>query len=284
MEDLQHITSASVAQALARDYFSIYYINVENDRFVEYSSTKDYEELGIEKSGDDFFNLSRTNILRIIHPDDKEMFLERFTKEKILVTLFMQPTFTMTYRLMLNNVPVYVHMKATRMKDQNDNHIVIGVSNIDEQMRAQEAYEKAHTASLTYSHIAQALAGDYFSIYAVDPETDTFTEFSSTSAYDALGIEKSGEDFFNLSRTNIQRIIYPEDRDLVLALFTKENLMRELEENGIFTIQYRLMFGDEPTYVSMKATLMDDSGGRHLIIGVNNIDAQVRREFILYRV
>ena len=55
--------------------------------------------------------------------------------------------------------------------------------------------------------------------------------------------------------------------------------MHELGENGIFTIKYRLMFGDEPTYVSMKATLMDDSGGRHLIIGVNNIDAQMRREF-----
>ena len=36
------------------------------------------------------------------------------------------------------------------------------------------------------------------------------------------------------------------------------------------------VFGDEPQYVSLKATHMADN--RHIVIGINSIDAQVRRE------
>ena len=180
----ESVSAANIAQTLASDYFSIYYVNTENDRFIEYSSSNEYQDLGIEKSGEDFFELSRKNIGRVIHPDDRGMFLSAFSKEKMLATLFNHPTFTLTYRLMFGGVPTYVHMKATSMRDQEDSHIVIGVSSIDEQMKAREAYERAHNAGVTYSRIAQALAGDYFSIYTVNPDTDNFVEYSATEEYD----------------------------------------------------------------------------------------------------
>lgn len=194
--DIESVTAASVAQALASDYFSIYYVNTETDRFIEYSASSAYQDLGIETNGDDFFELSRKNIMRVIYPEDRDMFLQSFTKEKVLATLFAHPTFTLTYRLMFGDKPTYVHMKATRMKDRDDNHIVIGVSNIDEQMKAEAAYAESRAKALTYSRIAQALAEDYFSIYYVDMLTDRFIEYSSHASYDDLGIEKDGEDFF----------------------------------------------------------------------------------------
>jgi signal transduction histidine kinase/ActR/RegA family two-component response regulator len=48
--------------------------------------------------------------------------------------------------------------------------------------------------------------------------------------------------------------------------------------DGTFTMKYRLVIGDTPIWVSMKATLLEDKDGRHLIIGTNNIDAQMKRE------
>lgn len=275
-DDFESITSSSVAQALASDYFSIYYVNTENDHFIEYSSSPQYQELKIEKAGEDFFHLSRKNIERVIHPDDREMFLEAFTKEKILVALFTRPTFTLTYRLMFGETPTYVHLKATRMKNREDSHIVIGVSNIDEQMKAKEAFERAHNASVTFSRIAQALAEDYFSIYYVDMNDDSFVEYSSDSFYNELGIEKSGEDFFNLSRKNILRVMHPDDQGAFLATFTKENIISVLDQHKTFTLTYRLLFGSASNWVSMKATRMKDTDGNHIIIGVNNIDAQMK--------
>ena len=54
--------------------------------------------------------------------------------------------------------------------------------------------------------------------------------------------------------------------------------MEILKRDGSFTTKYRLMINDEPTYVSMKATLLEDEDGKHLVIGTNNIDAQMKRE------
>ena len=149
---------------------------------------------------------------------------------------------------------------------------------LDDARKAQEKYRQVAAEKITYEKVAQALAGDYFSIYIVDPDTDRFVEYSATKEYDDLGVEKTGECFFDLSRENIKRLIFSEDRDRFLGTFYKEKVMSILERDGNFTMKYRLMVGGEPTWVSMKATLFEDSDGRHLIIGMNNIDAQMKRE------
>ena len=149
---------------------------------------------------------------------------------------------------------------------------------LEDARKAEKEYRQAAVEHLTYSKVAQALAGDYFSIYIVDPDTDKFVEYSATREYDELGVEKAGEDFFNLSRRNMERLIYPGDRERFLGTFYKEKVMSILERDGSFTMKYRLMMDGSPMWVSMKATLLVDKDGRHLIIGTNNIDAQMKRE------
>ena len=137
---------------------------------------------------------------------------------------------------------------------------------------------RANAERITFGRVAQALAGDYFSIYIVDPDTDQFVEYSSTSEFDRLGVEKEGSDFFNVSRRNMERLIYPEDKGRFMAVFKKERIMTILKRDGSFTTKYRLVIDGVPTYVSMKATLLEDDAGRRLIIGTNNINAQMQRE------
>ena len=276
--ELLSVSQSSIAQALATDYFCIYYVNVQNDKFIEYNASPEYKALGLPVTGDDIISFARTNFEEFIYPDDRKGFLKRFTKEKVLRSLDQYGTFTMMFRMMFSALPTYVHLKVTRMIEKEARHVVIGISSIDEQMKAKEAFEKTHSESITYSRVAQALAGDFFSIYVVDPDTDRFIQYSATKEYDKLGVEKSGEDFFNLSRTNMARLICEDDRERVLGTFYKEKVMSILERDGSFTMKYRLMFGDTPVWVSMKATLLEDENGRHLIIGTNNIDAQMKRE------
>ena len=276
--ELVNVSQSSIAQALATDYFCIYYVNVDTDRFIEYSASPEYRALGLPAMGDDLITFARTNFEEIIPPDDQERFLDCFVKEDIIESLDHCGTFAMTFRMMFGDVPTYVFLKITRMIEEEAKHVVIGISSVDEQVKALEAYEEAHRASITYSRVAQALAGDFFSIYVVDPSTDHFVEYSSMKEFEELGIEKEGNDFFNTSRKNMARVIYEEDRDRFMGTFTKEKIMSILERDGSFTMKYRLMFGDTPVFVSMKATLLEDKDGRHLIIGTNNIDAQMKRE------
>ena len=272
------LTYASIAQALAADYFSIYYVDINTDRFVEFSAHEDYSELGIEKGGEDFFNLSRKNILRIVHPEDHDMILSAFTKENLLAGMKESGTFTLEYRLMFGDTPQYVSMKATRMTNQDD-HIVIGVNSIDAQMRRQEEFEAVRKQTMTYSRVAQALSQDYFSIYLVNTETDEFIEYSATSAYQELQVEQSGEDFFEDCRRNVMRLVYSEDREMALAVWEKSRLMPELEGGKSFSSTYRLMFDDTPVYINCKVIrLADEEDGKYIVIGISNVDAQMKRE------
>ena len=50
--------------------------------------------------------------------------------------------------------------------------------------------------------------------------------------------------------------------------------MHELDEQGVYTITYRLLQSGKPVYASMKITRMPD--GKHMIIGVSIIDSQMK--------
>ena len=199
-DEVLNVSQSSVAQALAADYFCIYYVNVDDNRFIEYSSSPEYRSLGLPVTGDDIITFARTRFEEFIYPDDRRHFLEGFVKEDILEALDDHGIFTMTFRFLFPEGPTHVLLKITRMIEEKARHVVIGISSIDEEMKAQEAVEEAHHAmeeahhameeahhaSMTYSRVAQALAGDYFSIYVVDPVTDDFFQYSATKEFDSL--------------------------------------------------------------------------------------------------
>ncbi|MBQ7370991.1 MAG: hypothetical protein IJW67_03745, partial [Blautia sp.] len=67
------------------------------------------------------------------------------------------------------------------------------------------------------------------------------------------------------------------DREAFLAKFTRENILRELDAQGVFTATYRLVDSGMPMYVNMKIMRMQPDG-KHLIIGISTIDAQMKQE------
>jgi len=179
------------------------------------------------------------------------------------------------------NTSTYGGVFTVFISDITEKHEQIE-SNIASQMATIEALnetlKKVHVEHITFSKVAQALAGDYFSIYVVDPETDNFVRYSAAKEYDRLGLQKSGEDFFNMMRMNMENLIHQDDRVRFMNIFTKEKVFFILKRDGSFTTKFRLLMEQGPTYVSMKATLLVDEDGSHLIIGTNNIDAQMKRE------
>ena len=138
-KEVLQVSQTSIAQALATDYFCIYYVNADNDRFIEYSASPEYRDFGLPSSGDDIISFARTSFEELIYPDDRKFFLQTFTKENVISSLDELGHFAMTFRMMFRNVPTYAHLKATRMIEKQGNHIVIGISSVDEQMKAHPA-------------------------------------------------------------------------------------------------------------------------------------------------
>lgn len=130
--------------------------------------------------------------------------------------------------------------------------------------------------STTYAEIASALAADYYNIYIIDTETNDYIEYSSRVGNEEISLERHGGDFFVSARNDALTRIYDSDREAFLKLFTKENVLRDLDAQGVFTTTYRLVDTGMPVYVNMKITRMP--GGDHLILGISNIDARMRQQ------
>lgn len=232
-------------------------------------------------------------VATMVAKEDRERMQEEIGLPYILKQFESRNSFTVSFIRALENGSRHYQVDLIKVfMPGGRTGVIIGFKDVDKDVRhrkamqqaledaqkATEEYRLAAAERITYEKVAQALAGDYIGIYIVDPDTEKFVEYSATKEYDKLGIEKSGEDFFTLSRRNMERLIFSEDRERFLGTFYKEKVMSILERDGTFTMKYRLLAGKTPFWVSMKATLLQDEGGKHLIIGLNNIDAQMKRE------
>ncbi len=265
----------SLAQSLSADLESLYYVDIETGNYMEFTAHGPYEQLELQLDGKDFFGDCQRNIPKVIYSEDRLHVSEALSREKLLMTLQTQRICALIYRLVIADKPVYYRLKAAYAEGTDNRHLVIGVCNIDGQTTDEQHSESLRRNKLIFEQIAQALLQDYFSIYYVDLKTDRFIEYSSQGAFHSLNLETNGEDFFKLSRNNIRRVGHPEDLENFLAAFTKENILNAMQSRGVFTLTYRLMLENGPTYVHLKATPMEDD---HIVIGVSNVDAQMRRE------
>ena len=272
-EDNSGVTFARAARALSADYINLYYVNDATGEFTEYRPDAEKSNLSVERYGKDFFRTSLVDAEKAIYPPDLERFREEFSKEYVLKILEEQGTYTHSYRLMTEGDPMYVNMKAVRVDSE---HIVIGVNDVDAYMRHKEELERAQEERITYARIT-ALAGNYLAIYTVDPVSDEYAEYSATKEIENFGIAKKGTDFFGEMIRNGRDAVFGEDFEGYQMVCTKENIMRDIEQTGLFEFNYRLMIGGEPEYVALRAARVEEKDGTRIIVGISNIHERMAR-------
>lgn len=266
-----------IAQALARGYSDLYYVNVESGEYIEYSVDFVSGRLREITRGKDFFSSAAEDIRRFVHPEDQDRVLKALDRTDLLAELDRTKTVMITYRLVKHASGTgYVSMRATRMVD-DARFIVVGILNIDEQVRQRRAYERAIEEQNAYVRL-KALHGDFLWVYIIDPKTMQFREYSAPTEFDTFGVPRMGEDFFGTSRKQGARFVYPQDIDLFVSQFTEQNVLNAVREHGKFSMIYRIMLSGRPTYVQLKAALVQEHSGEHIIIGVTNVDESMRQE------
>jgi len=262
-------TYANIARALAMDYFNLFYVNLETEDYIEYTSNVGEDEIATEKPGVNFFKAVRMAAPGSLHEEDVDVFLEAFNKENITKVLDEQGTFVLTYRILKYGMPYYVSMKVMRM--QNDKkHIIIGVSNVDTQMREKAQLEQAKQDKLVYSRL-MALAGDYICIYVIDLKTNSYVQHQATAEFEQLGIQTQGKDFFADTQVNADKAVIEEDREQFKRYHTKENILAAIEKDGVFKSRHHLLINGEPVFVSNRCVLTKENGEDKLIMGIRKV-------------
>ena len=275
MEPDESTTYADIARALAADYYNIYVIDLDTDDYVEYSSKVGGEELSVERRGVDFFASARRDTMTRIYEEDREPFLKLFTKERVLQDLQRQGVFTTTYRLTDTGTPMYVNMKITKM--HGGNRIILGISVIDAHMKQLEEEKKLRQEKASLGRIA-ALSPDYIVLYTIDPVTGQYTQYNPSNEYERFGLAKQGEDFFTDVMLDSPKAIAPEDLERHLRVLTRENMLSEIQKNGFLIHNYRMLMAGNVVPVSLRATLIQESDGEKIILGITNDEEEYRRK------
>ena len=264
-----------IAQALARGYSDLYYVNLDSEEFTEYHIDEN-GSLTEARRGWHFFEECEIAAQQHVHPDDRDAVVSALDRKKLVASLDRDRTFAMTYRLLTDEEPRYVSLTVSRMED-DDRYIILGIADVDEQMKQRRLTERMQEEQIASARLS-ALAGDYLCVYVVNPVTYRYREFSANRSFEVFSLDKEGADFFNAIRESARRHNHPEDLNRFLAAFTCENILAEIRRYGIFTLSYRLMVKESPLYVQLKAALVEEKDGTYLIVGVNDIDNQVRQE------
>ncbi len=127
----------------------------------------------------------------------------------------------------------------------------------------------------SFAGLALALAGDCESIYVIDSDDDSYVEYSPHGAEKELVVRSSGVNFYETLKHKCRELVWPEDQAHFLRAFRKERVTKFLENGKSFDLRYRLNINNEPQYYYLKTIRMNDG---NVIIGVQNVDRQTRRE------
>ena len=135
-----------------------------------------------------------------------------------------------------------------------------------------------YTNALSREAIVRELFETYESLYDIDVDTSTYQCYHESDSYSALELESSGMDFFKAIVANIPKTIYHEDREYVLHMLQKNNMLKVLKKEKYYTVVYRLMLDGKPVYHKIRATMETLNGRPHILLGVRNVEETVREE------
>ncbi|MBO4725316.1 MAG: GGDEF domain-containing protein [Firmicutes bacterium] len=140
------ITFSQIAESLASNYDVIYYVDIETEHYVGYTTKDIYGELAVEEHGDDFFADAKKNAELIIHPQDRDRMLTVMDRDYLLTALEGKKQFGYQYRLIVDDCIQHTRMLARKTADEK--HIIIGVENVETEFKKERKKEKEYLRAL----------------------------------------------------------------------------------------------------------------------------------------
>ena len=166
----------------------------------------------------------------------------------------------------------YVVSMLSRTLYANDIEIINSPVEMEEQAEAKKARKQMET----YNQIAEGLASNYDIIYYVNSSSGRYMEFRANNLLGNLVVQEEGINFFGEVAVNAQQMVHPEDRERVTMFLDLDHLITALDERKQMRMDYRLLIDGKVQYTRL--TVMWGSDQIHFIIGVENVNEEVRKE------
>ncbi len=264
----------NIATRLAENYEAIYYINIETGAFQEFSKSDEYASMQVPVAGRNFYEETRLNVERFVHPDDREFAHKLYHKETMLKNLEDRKSYSYKYRLLINGKQR--NFQFTMMLAPDGKHFIISEKDINDEITTETIRLENQKKQVTFTQIAEILAVNYDVIYYVDIKDSSYITYECRNIYGEVEVQRSGDDFFADSKIDITNIVHKNDRESVLDFINKEHLACTLMNQKSCHHDYRIVAFRKTHYVRM--SIQKTSDETHYIIGIENINDEVKKE------
>ena len=266
-----------IIEVLASEYSSVYYIELTTDGLTPYTMNAETKsEFGqIFNSGISYSEAFKMYVDKLIYSGDKQMMLRAGSIENIKKELRAKKTFITRYR---SSNGKYSEMKFVKVGGEYDAPMAVALGFAEKDKEIREAL-RIEEEKRRNTEIIEILASEYSSVYYIDLATDGLNPYTMNAEIESeFGqIFNSGITYSEAFRLYVNRLIFPEDKQMMLGAGSIDNIKKELRNKKTFLTQYRSSDGK---YSEMKFVKV---GGefdepKAVALGFAEKDAQIRRD------
>ena len=264
---------SDIANTLGDGFDNIYYVDINNNSFIEFNARGVVKTLDA-KAYDDFFVGFEQALEKLVYKEDWESVKDFVDKEKLLHGLEKDRSVSLTFRFFIEDRQVYYRLKASRTPD-SDSHIVVTLENVDEEETA-KAERKAN--SIRDMAVISGLSDDFGCVVYVDLNTLSEIHYRFDPWFEKYlpGWSKI-DNFGTRLQTLVDTIVHPTDRDAFRAATQPSKVLEAIEREHMYYVNFRLQIDNEDIYYQIKF-VKDESSKNHLIAGFHSVDAETKRE------
>ena len=264
---------SDIANTLGDGFDNIYYVDINNNSFIEFNARGVVKTLDA-KAYDDFFVGFEQALEKLVYKEDWESVKDFVDKEKLLHGLEKDRSVSLTFRFFIEDRQVYYRLKASRTPD-SDSHIVVTLENGDEEETA-KAERKAN--SIRDMAVISGLSDDFGCVVYVDLNTLSEIHYRFDPWFEKYlpGWSKI-DNFGTRLQTLVDTIVHPTDRDAFRAATQPSKVLEAIEREHMYYVNFRLQIDNEDIYYQIKF-VKDESSKNHLIAGFHSVDAETKRE------
>ena len=138
--NIDQVAFGQVAITLAKNYDSMYYVDIESDNFIEFFHSQMLDEMNLPEQGTNFFEFMREQTHRVVHPDDQSYILNLLNKDALLGKLRENNSSIAVCRFILGGE--IFHICHVSILCDDGKHILGCIKNIENEFQEREAQDQ----------------------------------------------------------------------------------------------------------------------------------------------
>ncbi len=274
----------NIIQSMGQIYFASYYIDLEQNTFIELLENQDFSEsAGAAGDARDYIRYINERLIQPEYADVMREFLsldtvdERLKEKQVITCDFKGVTAGWSQAYIIagdrddNGKLKHIFFAFRTIHDEKEKEEA-AQAKIDDQMHA---LEQANSQMEKHLEVIEGLGSEYFSILLVDSLNDTVTPYRTKGEEGNIISEffnKGGRNWSALIQIYADSLVLEEDRSEFM-----EYLCSKIEKDCTFN--YRLIKENGTSWLQVRVAYVERKDGTNIaVIGTKNVDELVREE------